>query len=78
MTIQTSKFTTTIDGTGSNGNIFFIVGTARRLMRHIGVKERDIDDMTLRVTASDSYDDALAIVREWFPVITDDDDEDSA
>lgn len=69
-----SRWTSRIDATGSGGNIFAVIGTARRFMREIRLPQGEIDDMTARAQGAGSYDEALAVVREWFPVDTDDED----
>ena len=67
-----SKFETRIDAVGPNGNIFKVIGVARMLMRDIGMPRGEIDDVTARATKAQSYGDALAVIREYFPVDTDD------
>jgi hypothetical protein len=63
-------FTTVILATGSDGNIFAVLATARRLMGEIGVDGEMIAAMTERVMRAGSYDHALAVIREWFPIDT--------
>ena len=53
---------------GESGNIFFILGLARREMQ----KQRRIteyNDLRDRVTSSGSYREALAIIREYVELI---------
>lgn len=69
------RWTSRIDATGSGGNVFAVIGTARRYMREIGLPRAEIDDMTSRAQNAGSYDEALAVVREWFPVDTDGDED---
>lgn len=69
-----SRFTTIIPATGPGGNIFEVVGKARVLMRQLGVPSAEINALTERVCNTHSYADALAVVREWFPVDTGDDE----
>jgi|HubBroStandDraft_1064217.scaffolds.fasta_scaffold09816_11 hypothetical protein len=69
-----AKFSTVIDGTGSRGNVMDIIGTARVLMRKIGVSPEDISDLTKRSMNAPSYKDAVNVVREWFPVELDEDE----
>ena len=68
-----ARFTTRIPAHGSGGNIFEISGKARVLARQTGLPTREIDEFSKRVMATRSYADALAVVREWFPVDTDED-----
>ena len=63
-----SRFTTRIFAQGASGNIFVILGTARSLMRQIDIGHAEIEEFTKRVKTAESYRNALAIVREWFPV----------
>ena len=68
-----SLFTTRINGTGPGGNLFEIVGKARVLMRQLDITRADIDAFSKRVMAAGTYADAIAVVREWFPVDLDED-----
>ena len=63
-----SRFGSRIDATGPGGNIFAILGTARRYMREIGIDQSEIEELGKAVCNADSYRDAVALVREWFPV----------
>ncbi len=67
-----SKFETRIDATGPNGNVFAVIGTARNLMRQIGLPRSEIDAVSARATKAQNYDEALGIIREYFPVDADD------
>lgn len=49
---------------GEDGNIFAILGRAARLLHRFGQEDR-AKEMTQRVTASSSYNDALFIVSEY-------------
>lgn len=68
-----SRFRTTIDATGPAGNIFVVLGTARGFLGQMGVDPSEIESVTKRVMAAQSYTDALSVIREWFPVETDED-----
>lgn len=67
------KFSTVIEARRAGGNIFEIVGKARVLMRQLDIPRREIEEFSQRVRRQPSYQDALAVVREWFPVLTDED-----
>lgn len=69
-----SRFTTIIPATGSGGNVFEIIGKARVLMRQLGVSSGEINKFTERACSTESHADALAVVREWFPVDTGDEE----
>lgn len=65
-------FTTRINATGPSGNVFAVIAQARRYLRDLGVASDKIEDMDRRARAAGSYAEALAVVREWFPVDTGD------
>lgn len=69
-----SKFSTTIPAHGSNGNTLAILGAATSMMRQIRVSSDDIAALQLKVMNSGSRAEAIAAIREWFPVETDDDE----
>lgn len=59
---------------GESGNIYWILGAVRQALR----KQRriiDYNNLRDRVTASHSYDEALAIIREYVDLIDDDSQE---
>jgi len=66
-----SKYETEIYAIGSQGNIFVVMGTACRYLKQLRAPTAEIDDLRKRVMASDSYSSALGVIREWFPVVTD-------
>lgn len=49
---------------GEDGNIFFIMGRAQKVLRRIG-KGSEAEEMVNRVYASDSYSKALGIIQEY-------------
>lgn len=49
---------------GEDGNIFSIMGRARRALRDVGMI-KEAKEMTERITKSGSYDAALQIVMEY-------------
>ncbi len=67
-----SKFKTRIDATGPNGNVFVVISAARNLMIQIGLPKSEIDDVSSRATKAKSYNEALSVIREYFPVDTED------
>lgn len=55
----------TLDLSGPDGNIFFIVGHATQTLKLVG-QEREAGQLTRRVLReAHSYHDALALVREY-------------
>ena len=58
----------TVKLTGTNGNIFAVIGTVRLAMRRAGIPAQEITAFTADVTNSGSYDRALATVMEWVDV----------
>jgi hypothetical protein len=65
-----SRFTTVIRATGPDGNVFAVLGAATRLMRKLSVDPNEVDALRAKVLDAKSYDEAIAAVREWFPVDT--------
>ena len=53
---------------GETGNIFCILVMVRRTFQHLR-RINDYNDLRDRVTASGSYDKALAIIREYVELI---------
>lgn len=60
-----------INSRGETGNIFWILGAARVTLRRLA-RLKDYDEMRERVIASASYEEALAIIREYVDLIDDD------
>lgn len=71
------RFSTKIPARGSEGNIFLILGRAQKLMREIEVDPSDISELVRRVSDSSNYADAVRHIREWFPVVGDDAEDES-
>jgi len=70
-----SKWTSPISAIGSDGNINAInaiIATMRALARLLE-SQQDIENMTKRARTAPSYDAAVAVVEEWFPVMRDED-----
>lgn len=63
-----SRYETKIPATGSDGNIFAILGTAVRWMRQLGVSEEEVKALQTRVHRANNYDAACAAIEEWFPL----------
>lgn len=68
-----SRFLTHIPARGSDANIYAILANARRLMWQLGVSQDEIDEASSRVRSAASYDDACAVIEEWFPLDRDED-----
>lgn len=47
-----------------DGNIFFVLGKARRVLKKAGQKEK-VKEMSDRVFESENYDQALSIIFEY-------------
>ncbi len=62
------KFETVIPARGPSGNIFAILGCAKRMMRKLCVSPEDIEELSRRVMSSGSYEEACSHIREWFPL----------
>lgn len=57
----------TVQLSGEDGNIYFIVGRARHALKRVGLA-KEADEMSKRVKASKSYAAALAVVAEYVEV----------
>lgn len=64
------KFTTVINATGPNGNIFAVLGNATVLMKELRISPFEIQSLREKVFGSKSYEEALDHIREYFPVKT--------
>lgn len=58
----------TFDRTGQSGNIFYIMGMAIKAMKLEG-RMNDAEQMTVRVTHSGSYEEALEIIAEYVDLV---------
>lgn len=67
-----SKFSTPILAHGPHGNTLMILGAATSMMREIGVSRDEISALQAKVMDAGSRAEAIAAIREWFPVETDD------
>lgn len=67
---MTPKYDLTIDARGPNGNIFAILGEARRLLQALGDGDL-VGPLTEEVTSAHSYEQALDAVREYFSLSLD-------
>lgn len=61
----------TFHSSGKSGNIFFILGMVSTAL-HKQQRVADFNSMRERVLASKSYEDALAVVREYVDLIDED------
>jgi len=55
----------TVQISGEDGNIFFIVGRCQRALRRAGYGQDEIERFAKEVTATRSYDEALRVVMDW-------------
>jgi len=53
------------------GDIFEMLGMARRWLRQLGHSEDELDAMSKKVMASKSYEDACAVIGEYFRIVED-------
>jgi hypothetical protein len=58
----------TVQLTGEDGNIFFIIGRVRKALRRADVAEEEIDAFSREVNETESYAAALAAVMRWVRV----------
>ena len=50
--------------TGTDGNVFALIGTCSRALKRAGLREQ-ATEMTNRVMSAESYDEALAIMMQY-------------
>jgi hypothetical protein len=67
--INMAKYDTKIDATGSNGNIFAILGTARQLLKELGEQPYVISKLMEDVFNAHSYDEACSHIEKYFRLI---------
>lgn len=53
---------------GEDGNIFAIIGRAQRAAKEAGWTAGEIKEFCDKITSQGSYEDALAVVDEYFEV----------
>lgn len=63
-----SMFSTRISAKGPQGNIFAVLGNAVSLMEQIGLPHDAIKALKEDVFASQSYEEAISFIEEYFPV----------
>lgn len=49
-------------------NTLEMLGTVRKMLRELGHDKNELDEITKRVFASGSYDEACDVLGEYFPV----------
>lgn len=54
--------------TGTDGNVFALMGTVTRALRRAGINSTEIKEFTDEVTNSESYDHALQTMMRWVSV----------
>lgn len=54
--------------TGTDGNIFFIIGRVRESMFRAGVPSAELDEFCASVMGTEDYDHALRCVMSWVSV----------
>lgn len=52
---------------GEDGNIFNLLGLASRTLKEAGLED-EADEMSKRVTSSESYLEALAVISEYVDI----------
>ena len=73
MSIIKSQYTTRISTDGPAGNIFVVLSTATARLKQLRHKRTEIEAFAKRVMSTKSYADALNVIREYFPVDSDND-----
>lgn len=69
-TIPNAKYPTgiVIDLKSPQGNVFYLMGLANRLMRELGLSTEEIAEFKREQASAKTYNEHLAILRKWFGI----------
>ena len=70
-TILNAKYPTgiVIDLKSPQGNVFYLMGLANRLIRELGLSAEEIAEFKQEQASAKTYNDHLAILRKWFGIV---------
>ena len=58
-----------IDLKSPQGNVFYLIGLANRLMRELGLSTEEIAEFKREQASATTYNEHLAILRKWFGIV---------
>ena len=58
-----------IDLKSPQGNVFYLMGLANRLMRELGLSAEEIAEFKRKQSSATTYLDHLALLRKWFGIV---------
>ena len=69
-TIPNAKYPTgiVIDLKSPQGNVFYLMGLASRLIRDLGLSAEEITEFKREQASATTYNEHLAILRKWFGI----------
>jgi len=69
--IPNAKYPTgiVIDLKSPQGNVFYLIGLANRLMRELGLSTEEIAEIKREQTSATTYQAHLALLRKWFGIV---------
>ena len=75
--IPNAKYTTgiIIDLKSPQGNVFYLMGLANRLIRELGLSAEEIAEFKQEQASATTYNAHLAILRKWFGILFIENDE---
>ena len=70
-TIPNAKYSTgiVIDLKSPQGNVFYLMGLANRLIRELGLSAEEIAEFKREQASATKYNEHLAILRKWFGIV---------
>lgn len=69
--ISNAKYPTgiVIDMKSPQGNVFYLMGLANRLIRELGLSAEEIAEFKREQSSAKTYNEHLAILRKWFGIV---------
>ena len=69
--IPTAKYPTgiVIDLKSPQGNVFYLMGLANRLIRELGLSTEEIAEFKRELFIANTYHDHLNLLRKWFGIV---------
>jgi hypothetical protein len=58
-----------IDLKSPQGNVFYLMGLANRLIRELGLSAEEIAEFKREQSRATTYNEHLAILRKWFGIV---------
>ena len=70
-TIPNAKYPTgiVIDLKSPQGNVFYLIGLANRLIKELGLSAEEIAEFKQEQASATTYQDHLSLLRKWFGIV---------